>query len=159
MGIDFQRHSRVGVTEKMLDLLDVHASLKAPGRIGVPQYMGRYLLIGQHKVASAFLWNHRTAATGNQFPQILERGVVVVRAVLPVENKEGGGTLFFSAQSRQKVEGNWNITSRGVRFQVIVETGFLGHDDEIAAHMNDRVFEVHSIPFQAEQLTTTETCF
>jgi len=52
MGIDFQRHSRVGVTEKMLDLLDVHASLKAPGRIGVPQYMGRYLLIGQHKVAS-----------------------------------------------------------------------------------------------------------
>ena len=99
MGIDFQRHSRVGVTEKMLDLLDVHASLKAPGRIGVPQYMGRYLLIGQHKVASAFLWNHRTAATSNQLPQILERGVVVVRAILPVENKEGRSMLLFAVQS------------------------------------------------------------
>ena len=64
MGIDFQRHSWVGVPQEMLDLLDVHASLKAPGRIGVPQYMGRYLLVGQYKVASPFLWNHRTAATG-----------------------------------------------------------------------------------------------
>ena len=87
--IDAQRYGRVGVAHEVLNLFNVHASLEASGSIGVPQYMGRYLLIGQHKVASAFLWNHRTAATSNQLPQILERGVVVVRAILPVENKEG----------------------------------------------------------------------